>query len=284
MKSGVHVSISGGFEKAIERAESVCCASMQIFTSSPRGWRQRIIEDKEAAYFKKALKNTVISPVIAHTPYLINLSTGNSELWENSVAAVTTTLINSHKLGLRYVVTHVGGDTDLPDEKRLDNLSAALFKIFETTGTGNGMPILLLENGAGAPSSTLSKLENFAKLFEMTKGLTVDCCLDTCHLFAAGYDISSGSKFKSFIKQVEDNFGTDRVKAFHLNDAKGGLGSGLDRHEHIGMGKIGLDAFREIATNPIFADVPGILETPKKSPDDDARNMQVISDLTNLKL
>lgn len=280
MRPGIHVSISGGITKSIERAIALDCESMQIFTSSPRGWRQRIIEDDEAAGFRKARELSNIHPVIVHTPYLVNLSASNTELWNKSIASIASTLINSEKLGIEYVVTHVGGEPDVPLEKRLDNLSAALVKIFEAADLGARCPVLLLENGAGAQSSTLSTLEGFTKIFKMTEGLPVACCLDTCHLFAAGFDISSGEKLKEFIKQADDLFGLNRIKAWHLNDAKGGLGSNLDRHEHIGEGNIGIEAFSELMSDPRFSDIPGILETPKKTVGDDIKNLEKLRKLS----
>lgn len=280
MRPGVHVSISGGLNKAIARASNLGCLSMQIFTSSPRGWKQRQITNDEAVGFRSAFKESGIGSALAHTPYLVNLSTSNTELWDKSVESVTQTIANAGKLGLQYVVTHVGGDSSIPLDLRIQNLSAAIFEIFKrSTIYGDDAPLLLLENSAGSSGSTLSKLEQFAAIFNLTDELPLGCCLDTCHLFAAGYDISSTEKTRYFLKTADSIIGLNRIKAFHLNDAKGDLGSMLDRHEHIGKGKIGLDAFKLLMRNQLFTEIPGILETPKKTPEDDINNMMILKEL-----
>jgi len=274
---GAHISIAGGPAQAIERGESIGCTAIQIFTKSNRRWSAKPLTQEEIQAFKKAWKESNIQSVIAHAAYLINLGSPNPATVSKSAQALTDELIRCDQLGIPYLVLHPGSAGNTSEEKALQQIANQLDIIFRSTP---GTTKILLETMAGQGSNLGYHLEQIASIYQASQYKErLGVCLDTCHIFAAGYDVRTPSTYQAFWKRFDDLIGLDLLKAIHLNDSKKEFGSRADRHEHIGKGAIGLEAFRLLCTDSQFADIPKILETPKESLEDDARNMASIKAL-----
>ncbi|MDH7578691.1 MAG: deoxyribonuclease IV [Bacillota bacterium] len=262
MPLGAHMSIAGGVDKAILRGESIGCETIQIFTKNTNQWRARPLTPEELARFQAARTRTGIDPILAHTSYLINLGSPQEELWEKSLASFLVELERCAALGLPYLVTHPGAHLGAGEEVGLNRITRALNEILART-EGSGV-VVLLEVTAGQGTNLGWRFEHLARLFEDSfYPERLGVCFDTCHAFAAGYDLRTPEAFTKTIEAFEASVGINHLKAVHLNDSRGDLGSRLDRHEHIGLGKIGLEAFRVLLNDPRFRTLPMILETPK---------------------
>ncbi|NTV61968.1 MAG: deoxyribonuclease IV [Oscillochloris sp.] len=262
MPFGAHMSISGGVSKAFARGVSVSCEAMQIFSKNERQWNAKPIPPEEVAAFKAEQQRTGIGPVIVHDSYLINLAAPGDELWEKSIAAFSHELERCDLLGIPYLVTHPGAHTGSGEEAGLEREALALNRIF-AAGIG-GSTVVLLETTAGQGSALGNRFEHLARLFELVPYHDrMAVCVDTCHIFAAGYDIRDAASYQSTFAEFERIVGLDRIKCFHLNDSQKDLGSRVDRHNHIGQGCIGLEGFRLLVNDPRFAGLPMIIETPK---------------------
>jgi deoxyribonuclease IV len=274
---GVHTSIAGGIEKSLERASALGCNTLQIFSHNPRGWQTKGKSPEECETFRSMRRQLGIEPVFVHSSYLINLASGNRALIEKSRAMVMMEMDIADAIGAEYVVLHTGsaaGDDPVAARKR-----AALL-LSEVSKRGVWRAGILLENTAGERGDVASKLADISEMIEkVAGGLVAGVCIDTCHAFAAGYDITSGKGLAGLARGIENYIGRDRVRLIHLNDSKGESGSGTDRHEHIGKGKIGLKGFADLLGLPCFKGVPLILETPKKSDNDDPTNLKTVRDL-----
>lgn len=263
MPFGAHMSISGGVAKAFARGAQVGCEAMQIFTKSDRQWAAKPLLPEDIAAFKAEQASSGIGPVVVHDSYLINLAAPADELWEKSIAAFAHELERCAALGVPYIVTHPGAHTGSGEEAGLVREAAALSRIF-ADGVG-GDTMVLLETTAGQGSCLGNRFEHLARLFELLPEhhARLGVCVDTCHIFAAGYDIRTPETYAATFAELDRIVGLAQVRCFHLNDSQKELGSRVDRHSHIGQGCIGVEAFRLLVNDPRFRAVPMIIETPK---------------------
>ena len=278
---GVHTSIAGGLHLSLERARELDCDTVQIFSHNPRGWEIKRKDNEEIRGFIEARRKYNISPVFIHTSYLINLASGNPSLAARSVDMVLQELDIADSIGAEYVVLHTGSATGQDPVMARKRAITCLKRIAER---GEWQAGLLLENTAGELGDITSKINEISEIIEQVPGRIISgICIDTCHAFSAGYDITNEYGIELLSDEIRKFIGKEKIRLLHLNDAKGTLGSGLDRHEHIGQGKIGLTGFRNFLNHKVFSDIPIILETPKKSPDDDLKNLNTVRKLMRRK-
>ncbi len=273
---GLHVSIAGGIEKAADRARELGCTAMQIFSRNPRGWNSPALSPASVRIFKEKIIERAIDPVVVHTPYLLNLASGDAVLYRRSVEALSEDLRRAELLGARYVVTHLGSPgAEGPDRGRRQVIKA-LKKVAPTRSSVT----LLLENGAGAGRTVGAGLEEIREIIEEAgRGGQLGFCFDTCHGFAAGYDFRSEEQSRALVEKIDRTVGLACLKILHLNDCEGPLGAHRDRHQHIAKGEIGLLGFKNLLRQEALRKVPMILETPKDEPGDDRRNLSRIQAL-----
>jgi deoxyribonuclease-4 len=264
---GVHASVAGGLPLGLGRAHLLGCTTVQLFTHNPRGWLAREIPPGEIGEFRLYRKKLGISPVYVHASYLINMASTSEELREKSIALLSVEMERADALGADYVVLHPGSARD---EGAMKRAVASLREVLEGKGHGAG---LLVENTSGKAGDIASNVRDMARILEGAGGLAPGVCIDTCHAFAAGYDIAGAEGLDRLAREVEKYLGRDSVKLIHLNDSTREAGTGLDRHEHIGRGRIGDEGLGRFLNHPAFGTAPVILETPKKSEADDAMNL-----------
>ncbi len=271
---GVHTSIAEGLEKSLERAADLGCNTLQIFSHNPRGWQMKQKSPKEAETFRRVRQSLGIGPVFIHTSYLINLASRDGSLFEKSVEMLVQELNLADLIGADYLVLHTGSASgDDPREAR-QRAAAALSEVAKRGQWSAGV---LLENTAGERGDITSRITDICAILEQVTGkLIAGVCIDTCHAYAAGYDVASVRGLTLFSRELEEHIGRHRIRLIHLNDSKGVLGCGLDRHEHIGKGMIGMDGMKNFLHHPYFEDIPLILETPKKTEEDDPTNLRTV--------
>ncbi|MGC8809158.1 MAG: deoxyribonuclease IV [bacterium] len=276
VRLGVHVSIRGGLEKAVVRAKELGCTALQIFSRNPRGWQAAPLNTQGIINFGYLIAKEDIEPIIIHTPYLLNLASANEQIYKKSIAALTMDLHRARLLGANYVVTHIGSSKGQGAEIGLERVIQALKIALDPKSAVR----LLLENGAGGGDEIGSSFEQIKLIMEEVKaGPRLGVCFDSCHAFVAGYDFRSKEKTNALAKEIERTIGLERISLLHINDAAGDLGSHLDRHEHIGKGKIGIRGFHNLLAHPSFRGIPIILETPKRDPQDDKRNLKKVREV-----
>jgi len=260
IRSGVHVSIAGSIDQAVDRALERSCDTFQIFTRNPRGWKYKRLVSEEVEQFRQKLRSSQIDPAVAHMPYLPNLSCPKKGLYKKSVKALTVELERCKSLEIPFLVTHLGSHLGKGREIGLERLIGAV----DTALKGSpGNVMLLLENAAGTKNSMGSTFSDIMEILDhVSERSRVAVCFDTCHAFAAGYDLRNPEAVKETLAQLDKVVGLDKLKVIHANDSKGELGSNLDRHEHIGMGHIGREGFKAILHADEFRRLPMILETP----------------------
>ena len=278
MKLGVHVSIAGSIDLSIDRARSLDLNTFQIFTRNPRGWKYSDLKESDILTFKNKITSENISAVICHMPYLPNLSSPKEDVHDLSIKTLSSELDRCNKLGIKYVVTHIGSHLGTGLEKGLERVVKACNIALSNTSNET---MIILENTAGTKNNVGSKFEELKYIFDNVKDNSrIGFCFDTCHAFAAGYDLSSRKSALDTIKTFDKIIGLNHLKVVHLNDSKGELGNGLDRHQHIGRGYIGEDGFREIVNHSLIKNLPLILETPIDESSGDEDNIQKIHSLT----
>jgi deoxyribonuclease-4 len=281
MPFGAHMSISGGVAKAFARGQQVGCEAMQIFTKNERQWAAKPLLPEDVAAFRAEQARTGIGPVVVHDSYLINLAAPADELWQKSMAAFAHELERCAALAIPFLVTHPGAHTGSGEEVGLIREAAALNQIF-AEGVG-GDTVVLLETTAGQGTCLGNRFEHLARLFELVPHhQRMGLCVDTCHIFAAGYDIRTPETYAATFAELDRLVGLAQIRCFHLNDSQKDLGSRVDRHNHIGQGCIGIEAFRLLVNDPRFAAVPMIIETPKG--DDMAEDRENLALLRSLVL
>ena len=261
---GAHCSTSGGFYRAIERGCQAGCQVVQLFVKNNMRWLGKVPEPKEVERFQQLLaaEKRQIHLVFGHTGYLINIAAPEGVNRQNSIQSLVQELEFAGLLGLPFLVLHPGAHLGKGEVAGLKLAAKALDEVFEATGKSKVR--IALENTAGQGSCLGSRLEHLAELFSLVKKPErLGVCIDTAHLFAAGFDIRTPKGWDNVTKQMKKWIGLEQILAFHLNDSKTGLGSRVDRHEHIGKGHIGVAGFRAIVRDPRFARHPGCLETPK---------------------
>ncbi len=280
MLLGIQVSTAGKLYEAPERAHKLGCNIMQIFSRNPQAWREGSLNPDDIKEFRYRQEKFSIKPFFIHIPYLINLTSPNPKLYKASIEAYVEDLREASLLNADYIVTHMGSHKETSEESGIKRLTKALNTIIEKTGdikTG-----ILLENTAGSGSWLGYKFAHQKKIINGIKNKErIGFCLDTAHAYLAGYDISTKSGLQDMLGEIDGAVGISRLKLVHLNDAKGELGSKHDRHDHIGKGGIGLEGMRRIINHPQLKNLPFILETPKKTEDDDAINLNMVKKLRN---
>ena len=261
-KLGAHMSIAGGYYKAVERAAEVGCQCVQVFTKNNNQWKGKELTDDDCKRFKAALKQHNITHPVSHASYLINLASPDKTLWRKSIDAMVIELQRADRLGIPYVVVHPGAFTTSTEAKGLAAIIKALDEVLKQTTDLNSIP--LLETTAGQGSCLGWKFEH---LGEMVSGVKtpdrVAICFDTCHVFSAGYPMQKEEDYKATMKLFHSCIGKKKIKAFHLNDSKTKFASRVDRHEGIGQGSLGFKPFRHLLNDRSFTKVPMYLETPK---------------------
>jgi deoxyribonuclease-4 len=277
---GVHVGTAGGVWTAVERAVAAGANTFQIFSASPRMWKAAPVKAADAAKMMELRAKHDVGPVAIHASYLINVCSQTESVRVNSVAAFRGEVERAMALGAEFLVLHPGSWKGLTREEGLRLAAESIEKSIEGIDFAGKDFRILIENTAGAEFSLGGKLEQVAELVETLKPCApVAVCLDTCHVHVAGYDIVSPDGYIETMKIVESTVGFEAVKVWHSNDAKAAMGSKLDRHEHIGEGTIGAEAFRRLLHDKRFAHAAFIAETPVDAPGDEARNVGVLKTL-----
>jgi len=277
---GIHLGTAGGASNAVERAREIGANTFQIFSSSPRMWRAPKVDPKQAARMKELRAALDVGPLVIHTSYLVNVCSQSDEVREKSVAAFRGEIERALDYGAEYLVLHPGSWKGLTRDEGLrlaaDSITRAIAGI---AWQGTGFHILI-ENTAGAEFSLGGSFEQVAELVERLKACApVGVCLDTCHTHVAGYDLVSAEGYAETMRQVEATVGFEAVRVWHCNDAKAARGSKLDRHEHIGLGTMGVEPFRRLLNDKRFAHSAFIAETPVDEPGDEERNVRVLKSL-----
>ncbi|MCA9186585.1 MAG: deoxyribonuclease IV [Pirellulaceae bacterium] len=279
---GVHMSIAGGYYRAVERAREAGCDCVQVFTKNNNQWRAKLISDDESERFRKSLRELKISHPISHSSYLINIASPDKQLWRKSVDALLVELQRAGQLSIPYVVLHPGAYVDSSEAAGIRQVVKALNEVNKQRDKKCDARCLL-ETTAGQGSCLGWRFEQLAEMLEGLKNPDdAGICLDTCHLFAAGYPLATEQEYRKTMRSLNRTVGIGQVKAVHLNDSKRELGSRVDRHEHIGRGCMGLEPFRRLLCDRRFRKVPMYLETPKgteKNRDLDVVNLKTLRGL-----
>jgi deoxyribonuclease-4 len=272
------MSIAGGLHLALERGHSIGCNTIQIFTRNSTRWAAREVLPEEIAQFRSMRAMHGIHPVFAHCSYLINIA-GGDRFYEKSIAALVLEVQRAEQLGLSFVVLHPGAHLGIGEIEGLKRACDAFDRVLEETSDAKCK--IVVENTAGQGSCIGCKIEHLAYIYDHVKDKArIGFCIDTCHLFAAGYDIRTAQAYRDTFQNMQDRIPLQSILAFHLNDSKKPLGSGVDRHEHIGKGHIGRKAFRHLLNDERFFTVPKVLETPKgKDLAEDVVNLRILRSL-----
>lgn len=262
IKLGAHMSIAKGLHLAFERGKLTGCDTIQIFTRNSNQWRAKPLTDEEISSFKEGLEASGIAPVIAHNIYLINLASPKPSLYDKSQATFWEEMQRAEVLGISYLVFHPGSHMGAGEEEGLRQIARALDEVLEK---GKDFKLeLLVETTAGQGTQLGYRFEQLSQLLSyMEQPRRLGICLDTSHIYAAGYDISTEDGYRTTWEEFERLIGISKLGVIHLNDSKSALGSHVDRHQHIGKGHLGLNAFSRLLNDPRFKDIPMILETPK---------------------
>lgn len=279
---GAHMSIAGGHALAIDRASTFGMNALQIFTKNANQWSAKPILPEAAEAFRARRDGSEVDFVVAHDSYLINLASPDDANWEKSRNAFADELVRCQQLGVGSLVTHPGAHMGTGVDVGVARVAEGLNRILADL-PDNGVTVLL-ETTAGQGSTLGRTFEELAGIIDQVEDKSrVAVCLDTCHIFAAGYDIRDEAMYQATMQAFDDIIGLDRLQVFHLNDSKKGLGAHVDRHAHIGEGELGSEAFRLLLTDPRFANRPGLLETPKDDDElGDQRNMAILRDLAGI--
>ncbi|MCX8043569.1 MAG: deoxyribonuclease IV [Desulfobacterota bacterium] len=274
MRFGFHVSIAGGLEAAVHRAQKIGCRTLQLFSRNPRGWQSKPFDRRAAQRFRQLTLQYDIRPVFVHLPYLPNLAAADEDLYERSVRVLCDDLWRAEQLGAAGLVLHLGHRNSALPERALLQVAHAINKACTKV---ESTPLLLLENAAGQGSevgSSFSELQEIMDLVSYPE--RIGLCLDTAHAFAAGYNVRTAKGLATMLDEIERRIGLQRLRLIHLNDAKAPCGSRIDRHWHIGKGCIGTTGMRRIISHPLLTTLPAIMETPKKGENDDVENMKAV--------
>lgn len=273
---GAHLSTKGGLHTAFERGQIVGASSAALFAKNSNQWKGKELTDEDCALF--AQKRT-LAPVLTHASYLINLATTNAEFHRKSIAAMTDELDRAERLGIHAVVLHPGAHMNAGVAAGIDQIARSFDAIH--AAIPDHRVVTLLETAAGQGSCLGCTYEELGRIISLVDDRSrLGICVDTCHVFAAGYEIRTAAGYEAMVNEIEQHVGLDNVGAFHLNDSKKPLGSRVDRHQHIGEGEIGLEAFRMILNDSRFAGIPKLIETPKNDDHSwDIRNLTTLRSL-----
>ena len=277
---GIHTSTAGGVENGAERAYRLGCNTLQIFSSSPRQWKAYELGDSQCEAMNGLRQKYDLKPLVIHTNYLVNVAAVNPGFHEKSTLAFRAEVERALALCADYLVLHPGSYRGMSREEGLQRAAAAIDVATQRLDLKKGGLTILIENTAGAEFSLGGSFEQVAELLHYLRGIVpVAACLDTCHTHVAGYDIVSEEGYLETLKQIESTIGIGNVRVWHCNDAKAARGSKLDRHQHIGQGTIGIEAFRRLLNDPQFKHSAFIAETPIDEPGDDLRNIDMLKSL-----
>ena len=272
-KVGFHVSIAGGIDKAVDRALKLSCTTFQIFTRNPRSWTSKNLDIDVSHAFIEKRQDAKIDLVFSHMPYLSNLSSPEDEIYQKSVQTLIEELKRCTALNIPFLVTHCGSHRGKGFEVGLRQICNALEVAYKQSKSKTQ---ILLENTGGGKMSMGNSFKDLSRIIESLNGSTaqmIGVCFDTCHAFVAGYELRTFKAVDKLVNKIADIIGSERLKLIHANDAKYKKGSHRDRHEHIGEGYIGLNGFRAMLDNPVLRKLPIILETPRRSIQDDVKNL-----------
>lgn len=275
---GAHMSIAGGVQNALLEGERIHCTAIQLFTANNRQWSFNAINDADVAAFLTLKKQSSIQATVSHACYLINVGSFDTVIAQKSVKALEAELARCQQLEIPYAVMHPGAHVGSGEEACMREIAKNIDLVLEKMG---GACQILLENTAGQGSNVGYTFEQLAFIrSQIHHKQWVGVCVDTCHAFAAGYDFTTEDGYTKMWKEFDKTVGLENLRALHLNDSKKGIGSRVDRHEHIGQGAIGLQAFAYIMNDDRFIEIPKILETPKeKDLQDDIRNIATLKGL-----
>lgn len=283
VRVGFHVSIAGGISNSVNNAKKLGCTAFQIFTRNPRGWAVNPIPRSEVFSFKNRLAASGIerTSVVVHMPYLPNLSGPQGEFYQRSVKTLKEEMQRCEVLGISYLVIHLGSHMGKGSKSGIDQLINALDIACAHSQSPNGV-VVLLENNAGYRNNVGGKLEELRLILDKLNNTErFGLCIDTCHLFASGYDLRTHESVIMVIEKIENIIGVEALKVIHLNDSKGPLGSNLDRHEHIGLGSIGRGGIAAFINHATIKALPIIMETPIDTRRGDEENLEIVLNMMN---
>ena len=265
---GAHMSVAGGLDKAFERADALGCESMQIFTRSQRQWQARPVSLQEAEGFYRAWQRSNVKAVVSHASYLINIASPDAAVRTKSAAALREEVERCRHLNIDDIVLHPGFAMDAGIDAATANIAETLLRLFDATQEYKTR--ILLETMAGQGTCVGGDLAHFTEILDKANWHPrIGLCIDTCHVFAAGYDLRSSDAYERLVAAADKHVGLSRVRCWHLNDSKAARGTHLDRHAHLGEGEIGLHPFALLMNDERFEETPTILETPKEGVGDE---------------
>lgn len=276
---GAHMSIAGGVYNSLDFGKDLGCTTIQIFTKNNNQWKAKELTEEDVKKFRENQKKTGISPVVGHNGYLINLASPREEIYRQSLDSMLIELKRAELLTLPYLVMHPGSHLGTGEKAGMKKIARSIDWLHRHT---KGFQVrLCLETTAGQGSAIGFRFEQIAEIIERVKeNQRLGVCYDTCHTFAAGYDIRDQTSYESTFKEFDKVIGLKRLKVFHMNDSMKDLNSRVDRHQHIGEGKIGLEGFRLLMHDSRWEKIPKILETPKEGgTEKDKRNLSVLRKL-----
>lgn len=276
---GVHTSISGGLHLSLKRAIELGCNTVQIFSHNPRSWKLKELNEEDINLFKNLRIKYDINPVYIHTSYLINLGTSDKQLRIKSMNMLISEMERADRLDADYVVLHVGSASTENIQIAMKYVIDALNRVLEKNNWKTG---LLIENTSGTKNDLTYNIKNISEIINLLHSNLDGICFDTCHAFASGYDLETEMGIKILLKEINYYLGFEKIKLIHLNDSKGKLGSKLDRHQHLGLGEIGIYGLSKLINNKSLKCIPIILETPKKLPTDDPMNLDIVKKIVNM--
>ena len=280
MRIGFHMSIHGSIDKAVDRALEIGCNTLQIFTRNPRGWKARPLKENEIKAFISKVEKNDVKPVFSHMPYLSNLASPKNSVYVKSIKTLIIEMMRCQRLRIPYLITHLGSHLGYGTKIGLERIIRAIDEAFSVAGE---KITLLLENTCGGKNSIGGCFEEIQYIIEQSPySDKIGVCFDTCHAFAAGYDLRTEEAIEKTIRKFDEIVGFNKIVLVHLNDSRGDLNSRIDRHEHIGLGKIGEEGFRNILKSK-FARLPLILETPKDSRRSDLENLLKVKALIGIR-
>lgn len=277
MRLGAHISTAGGVYKAFARAAEVGCDTMLVFTKSNRQWNAKpLTEEDIAAYAEAAAEYAGIFPVAVHASYLINVASPDDELWEKSYQALKVEVERAAALGIPLITFHPGSYVSGDEQSGLANIARGVRRLLAETANSAPDTTICLETMAGQGTNLGARFEHLAQLLEACEGgARLGVCFDTCHVFAAGYDIRTPEAYEATLTEFDRLVGLGQIKVFHFNDSKFGFGEGKDRHAHIGEGEIGLQGFANFVNDPRWAAHAAHLETPKTEKDEEGNEREM---------
>ncbi len=269
MRIGAHIWIGEGLEKAVDTAETLGCGCFQMFLQNPRSWNRRKRPDEEITAFRKSIKKSNIKPVVVHMPYILNLASPDRKIAGMSQALFEKEMMEAENIGADYYVIHPGSHRGAGIETGIKNLAASLGPF------AGSVPKILLENTAGQGNTIGGRWEEFIYLFEKF-GKDIGLCFDTAHAFQSGYNIKDEENLREMLDVIDGKLASGAILLIHANDSASPLGSGLDRHQHIGRGFLGKDSFELLVKDAYCGTLPFIIETPKSEINSDRKNIEIL--------